>query len=167
MHKLAVVGIGSDLRGDDVAGLLLLRHLRAVLAGQRSRTIRLFNGGTAPENLTGAIAKFRPSHILLVDAANLGQKPGTIQLIAPESIEGLSSSTHVLPLNILTSYLQHILPCQTMIVGIQPEQTGFSLTHSRTIDQATYRLARIILQAVPLRDGHKTNKRTRPNKRRG
>ncbi len=155
MHRLAIVGIGSDLRGDDAAGLLVLHHLRAALVGHRTNTIRLFNGGTAPENMTGAITRFMPSHILLVDAADLGQKPGTLQLIAPENISGVSFSTHVLPLNILTAYLQRALPCQAIIIGIQPGLTGFSLTHSHAIDQAARRLARIILQTVPLRGGYK------------
>lgn len=117
----------------------------------RPKTIRLFDGGTAPENLTGEIVRFQPSHILLVDAAELGQKTGTVQLIEPENIGGVSFSTHVLPLSILADYLKRALPCRIIILGIQPGPTGFSVTHSRQISQAARRLARIILHAAPLR----------------
>ncbi|MFA5042759.1 MAG: hydrogenase 3 maturation endopeptidase HyCI [Kiritimatiellia bacterium] len=153
-RSLAVVGIGSDLRGDDIAGILALRELRAALAGAKAQNIadriRLFDGGTAPENLTGEIARFRPSHILLVDAADLGLKPGAATLIEPEAAAGMSFSTHVLPLSILADYLKNALPCRIMILGIQPGPTAFSAKHSPAIDQAARRLARLILNAVPL-----------------
>lgn len=152
-RSLAIVGIGSDLRGDDIAGLLVVRELHAALARSRPKTIRLFNGGTAPENLTGEIVRFQPSHILLVDAADLGLKPGTATLIESEFIDGISFSTHVLPLSILAEYLKHALACHVIILGIQPGPTDFNVTHSRSIDQTARRLARMILQAAPIREG--------------
>ena len=165
-RSLAVVGIGSDLRGDDIAGILVLRNLRVALARPQSvsrriatagaarsrpKNIRLFNGGTAPENLTGEIVRFQPSHILLVDAADLGLKPGAAMLIEPEAVAVMSFSTHVLPLSILADYLKRALPCRIIILGIQPGQTSFGATPSREISQAARRLARIILNAAPLR----------------
>ena len=149
-RSLAVVGIGSDLRGDDIAGILVFRELRSALTGSESKIIRLFDGGTAPENLTGEIIRFQPSHILLVDAADLGLKPGTVTLIEPEAVGGISFSTHVLPLSILADYLKSALPCRIIILGIQPGQTGFGSAHSQKISQAAHRLARIILNAAPL-----------------
>ena len=169
-RSLAIVGIGSALRGDDIAGLLVLRELRAAMARSRPKTIhseaservRLFDGGTAPENLTGEIVRFQPSHILLVDAADLGLKPGAATLIEPEAVAGMSFSTHVLPLSILADYLKRALPCCIMILGIQPGPTGFSTTHSREISQAARRLARIILHAAPLREAKR--QRTKGNR---
>lgn len=161
-HSLAVVGIGSDLRGDDIAGLLVLRNLRAAISklknirAEASARIRLFDGGTAPENLTGEIARFKPSHVLLVDAADLGLKPGAAKLIDPEAVAGMSFSTHVLPLSILADYLKSVLPCQVIILGIQPGPTDFSSKHSPAISQAARRVARIILNAVSLRNAPTT-----------
>jgi len=163
-RSLAVVGIGSELRGDDIAGLLVLRELRRALARSRTKKIRLFGGGTAPENLTGEIVRCQPSHILLVDAADLGLKPGAAALIAPEAVAGISFSTHVLPLSILADYLKRALPCCIIILGIQPGSTDFSTTHSRAIGQAARRLARIILNAAPLR-GATTRGQTQKGKR--
>jgi hydrogenase 3 maturation protease len=117
----------------------------------RLKNIRLFDGGTAPENLTGEIVRGRPSHILLVDAADMGLKPGTAALIEPAIVGGMSFSTHVLPLSILADYLKCALSCRIIILGIQPGQTSFGSKHSREISQAARRLARIILNAAPLR----------------
>jgi len=123
------------------------------MARSRLKNIRLFNGGTAPENLTGEIVRFQPSHILLVDAAELGQKPGAAALIESDAVGGMSFSTHVLPLSILADYLKQSLPCCVMIIGIQARNTAFGVTPSQAIRQAARRLARIILNAAPLRGG--------------
>lgn len=147
-HRIAVVGIGSDLRGDDIAGILVIRELRAAAGRSRSPGLRLFDGGTAPENLTGEILRYKPSHILLIDAADLGLKPGTIKLIEPGNIGGISFSTHVLPLKILADYLARSHDCQVTVLGIQPGRTDFGRTPSREIQQAARRLARDILRAA-------------------
>lgn len=117
----------------------------------RPRTVCLFNGGTAPENLTGEIVRFQPSHILMVDAAELGLKPGAATLIDSKAVDGMSCSSHILPLSILAGYMRRALPCNIIILGIQPGPTDFSLTHSRAIDQAARRIAQLILKAAPLR----------------
>jgi hydrogenase 3 maturation protease len=165
-HSLAVVGIGSDLRGDDIAGCLVLRELRVATARSRPKKIRLFDGGTAPENLTGAIGRFRPSHILLVDAADLGEKPGAVKLIEPENIDGMSFSTHALPLSIMADYLERALPCRVLFLGIQPGRTDFGAPPSREIRQTARRLARIILNAAPGRQAKRQRGKGQAEKRR-
>jgi hydrogenase 3 maturation protease len=157
-RRLAVVGIGSELRGDDCAGLLVIRELRAALGRSRPAALRLFDGGTAPENLTGAILRWQPSHILLVDAADLGLQPGAVKLIAPEQIAGLSFSTHALPLKLLADYLSQApggsadanapVERRVLIVGLQPGRTDFGRAPSVEIKGAARRLAREILRAT-------------------
>jgi hydrogenase 3 maturation protease len=90
-----------------------------------SERLGAFVGSSAPENLTGAIAAFRPSHLVLVDAAELGLAPGEMQLIDPRAIAGTSFSTHMLPLRIILDYLAESVGCEVVVVGIQPEGTGF------------------------------------------
>ncbi|MBU4198893.1 MAG: hydrogenase maturation peptidase HycI [Verrucomicrobia bacterium] len=156
-RRIAVVGIGSDLRGDDIAGILVIRELRAALGRSRPSGLRIFDGGTAPENLTGEILRCKPSHILLTDAADLGLKPGAVKLIEPEQIAGMPFSTHVLPLKILTDYLTQSLSCRVIVLGIQPGRTDFGRTPSKEIKQAAHRLAREILLAA--RDVGKQHRR--------
>lgn len=126
------------------AGLLVIRELRAAFAGARPAAIRLFAGGTAPENLTGTIRRFRPSHIILLDAADLGLKPGAARLIALPDIGGLSFGTHALPLNIMADYLVNSLACHISVIGIQPGPLAFALAPSRPVQQAARRIAQAI-----------------------
>ena len=65
--RVAILAIGSEFRGDDAAGLLVAENLKKLLKVS-SRKFKVFIGATAPENLTGDIKRFNPSHILLVDS---------------------------------------------------------------------------------------------------
>ena len=125
--RVAVLGVGSELRGDDQAGLLVAQRLR-----KRCKTngacpqIELFHGATAPENLTGEIKNYRPSHLIVVDAADVGKEPGTIEVISPDSISGVSFSTHMMPMKIIVDYMRESIDCKVMVIGIQPKSLEYT-----------------------------------------
>lgn len=73
--RVAVPGIGNHLFGDDGVGVLMARELTA-RAGRQADCLVL-DAGTAPENFTGPLRRFRPDFVLLVDAAQLSAEPGT------------------------------------------------------------------------------------------
>lgn len=87
--------------------------------------VNVLEGGTAPENLTGEIRRIRPSHLLIIDSAEMGEPPGTVRLFAPEEIGGLSFGTHALPLSVLARYLAEETGCRVTIMGIQPRSLEF------------------------------------------
>jgi hydrogenase 3 maturation protease len=141
---VAVLGVGSDLRGDDVAGVLVARRLAAAAArGPRRPGWRLaaFDGGAAPENLTGEIARFAPELLVLVDAAFLGKEPGTIELVPEERIAGATFSTHMLPPPVLLEYLRGRTGCRTAVLGIQIAQKE---PMSRTSPQVAAAVRRLV-----------------------
>jgi hydrogenase 3 maturation protease len=124
------VGIGSDLRGDDSAGLLVAR---ALLGDERCRNapdLLILEGGPAPENHTGKIRTFQPELVLFVDAAQMDEPPGTIRWIPLDIIDGMSASTHSMPLSILARYITLEFGCEVAVLGIQPAQNviGAELT---------------------------------------
>ena len=59
-ERVAVLGVGSALRGDDAAGILLVRRLRTFCLRTGATRLAAFAGHSAPENLTGEICRFRP-----------------------------------------------------------------------------------------------------------
>jgi hydrogenase maturation protease len=97
-----LLGVGSDLRGDDRAGLLVAEKIK----NQKSK-IKILVGGTAPENLTGEIKRLKPSHLIIVDSADFGAAPGTVEVIGYERIGGYSFSTHSAPLKMITDRHRH------------------------------------------------------------
>jgi hypothetical protein len=77
---VAIVGIGNELNGDDGAGVWVLRNLKDVIGRVADSPVLIIDAGTAPENVTGALRKFAPELILLIDAAQLNEPPGTARL---------------------------------------------------------------------------------------
>ncbi len=119
--RLAVLGIGHELCGDDAVGVRLAGRLRSLTPG--NDRLLVIEAGPAPENFTGLLRRFRPDLVLLVDAAQMDAGPGTIGWLDLQSVDGISASSHTLPLHILVSYLLAELGCQVALIGIQPEQT--------------------------------------------
>jgi hydrogenase 3 maturation protease len=118
--RVALVGMGHTLYGDDGAGILLTRLLRPLERNMEG--LLVVNGGSAPENCTGLLRHFMPDLVILVDAAQLHNAPGTIQWLPCEMTAGFSASTHTLPLHLISSYLRMELVCEIALFGIQPRQ---------------------------------------------
>jgi hydrogenase 3 maturation protease len=131
------LGIGSDLRGDDAAGVLVAQSLQEQRVGKRlKKKLKIFIGGTAPENLTGEIKKFKPTHLIIVDAADVGQKKAAVHVINPKEVSGMSSSTHKLPMKIFVDYMTHYTGCETLIIGIQPARLEFNTPPSQEVKKS-------------------------------
>lgn len=140
------MGVGSELRADDVAGLLVARNLARAFPDKAN--LLVIEGHSAPENFTGEILRFEASHLVIVDCAELGSPPGSVRLFPIDEIGGLSSSTHSLPLSIVIAYLERHHPCETLVIGIQPKNLGFGAKLSqealRAVDLVSADLAAAI-----------------------
>ncbi|MCX6095358.1 MAG: hydrogenase maturation peptidase HycI [Candidatus Bipolaricaulota bacterium] len=129
---VVVLGVGSDLRADDAAGIRVAERLaRLSLSG-----VRAVIGGTAPENATAEIRRLAPSHLLIVDAAEMGEDPGSVRLIDPEEVGGASFSTHSLPMSVLAGYLRGELGCRVTLLGIEPKSLAFGGAVSPEVEAA-------------------------------
>jgi len=126
-----LVGVGSDLRGDDAAGLMVAQQL-----GTRNPRLVTLIGGTAPENLTGEIKKLKPTHLLIVDSADLRAAPGTIQIVGYEQIGGHSFSTHSSPLKLMIDFLLADIAFEPIVIGIQPKSLEFGAAISPEVKRA-------------------------------
>lgn len=98
-------------------------------------------GGTLPESTSGPLRRFNPDLVIFIDAAELGKPPGTIELVAPARIGGVSFSTHAIPMKLMMDYLAGELGCEMLLVGIQPEKIEFDSEMSQTAKKAAARLA--------------------------
>lgn len=141
--KLAVLGIGSEFRADDAAGILVSEELKKSLKKSRKHfPVEVFFGGTAPENLTGQIKRSKPSHLIIVDTVDAGKRPGAVLLFNPEDVgAGASFSTHKMPAKILVDYLVRSSGCQATIIGIQPKTIDFGKNISASVKVAVKKVA--------------------------
>jgi hydrogenase 3 maturation protease len=141
---VVVLGVGSELRSDDAAGI----RVCAALARKPLPGVHTLDGGSVPENCTAAIRRLAPSHLIIVDAANLAQAPGTIRVIDFADIGGASFATHALPLSVLAGYLQKEVGCRVTVIGIQPKSLEFGRTMSPEVSAAVGKTVRALRECL-------------------
>ncbi len=134
--KIAFLGVGSPLRGDDNVGNQIVAALESELKSNPGQKIHFYQGESAPENFTGAIRAFSPEYLIIFDAAELGKPPGTFSIIPPEQIDGIGFASHVLPLKIICNYLSSTVEREILMVGIQPHNLEFGESLSPVVTEA-------------------------------
>lgn len=143
--RIAVLGVGSELRGDDSAGMLAAKSLDEWRAkGVSDGGLAVFFGGSAPENITGEIKRFAPTHLIIIDALDAAEAPGAVTLIDSREIGGASFSTHRLPLEMVIEYLRNSIGCEIIIIGIKPKGIGLGETVSGEVAEAAEYVSEVI-----------------------
>lgn len=138
LPRIAVLGVGNSWRSEDAAGLLVARALSTCECAAHPDRFLSIEAGPAPENRTAELRKFTPEVVLIIDAAEMGETPGTIRWIAAEEIDGMSASTHSLPLSMLAHYLELELDCDIRFLGIQVGSNEVGETVSAKVLQAVH-----------------------------
>jgi hydrogenase 3 maturation protease len=143
-QRLAIMGIGNSLRGDDAVGTEIVKQL----SGKTLNRVKVFDCGTVPENFIHELESFRPTHVLMIDAAKLETTAGEAKLIPPEKITGVALSTHSMPLSLLAGIIQQELKVKVILLGVQPENTAFGEGLSPKLQKAAEQVAENIEEAV-------------------
>lgn len=121
-ERIVVAGIGNPIRTDDFVGVKIVQDME----GQVSEKVCLLECETVPESFLQQIAEFNPTHVLLIDAAILGLKPGAARLMDPERIADFPAiSTHMLPLRLFCEYLKSMTKAKIALLLIEPKNVEF------------------------------------------
>ncbi len=120
-QRVVIAGIGNPLRKDDSIGIEIVRKLRRIVP----EDVFIVECETVPENFIEQITEFKPTHILIIDAACIGLKPGSSKLMDPDQIPESAISTHALPLQIFCGYLALTTKAKLSLLLIQPLNTCF------------------------------------------
>ncbi|WP_245228358.1 hydrogenase maturation protease [Vibrio mytili] len=95
-----------------------------------------------PEDSLHLIRKIQPQRVLVVDAADFGEKAGEVRIIESDTIADMFMvSTHSLPLNFLIDELKTFVP-EVKFVGIQPAIVAFSFPMTEMVTDAVTELHR-------------------------
>ena len=144
--KIVVAGIGNPIRMDDSAGVKIVRDLR----GRVSEKVYLIECETVPENFIQKISSLNPTHILLIDAAMLGSKPGHSKLIFPEHLAIFPAiSTHALPLKLFCDLISSATKAKIALLLIQPGNIGFGEGLTPEVEKSTKKIVEILLRVLP------------------
>jgi len=134
----ALVGIGNPLCGDDGFGPFVISIL------QHRTCLHLFDGGLAPENLTGPLRRLAPKQAILLDTIPASTPPGSLCWIEPQLLQTATCSTHGPSIDLLATYLSQHLAIHVHLIGLVPQQTALGTPLSQTAIQSARELAQFI-----------------------
>lgn len=122
-RNVLILGIGNTLLRDEGAGIHVLNQLRDLLGEHDD--ITYMDGGTLSFTLAGPIEE--ATHLIVLDAAQLNEKPGHWQLFEGAQMDTFlgsnrKRSVHEVSLIDLMAIalLSDHLPQQRALIGIQP-----------------------------------------------
>jgi len=140
--NIVVAGIGNPIRSDDYFGLKIVENLQ----GKMPHNVCLLECETIPESYLLDIEEFHPTHVLLIDAAFLGQKPGYASLVEAEQISDYSAvTTHLLPLRIFCEYVKQATGAKIALLLVEPKNMEFGEGLSVEVQEAAERLTKVLL----------------------
>lgn len=144
-QKIVIAGIGNPIRTDDYVGLKIVEELR----GKLPRTVLLLEAETVPESCISDIEEFHPSHVLLLDAAFLGLRPGDASLVSAEKIVDTSAiSTHLLPLRLFTDVVGQATGAKIALLLIEPKSMEFGEGLTPEVAAAAQRVTQLLLKLL-------------------
>jgi hydrogenase maturation protease len=135
--RKAVLGLGNLLNRDEGLGVRALKFLDLRLG--RQVDFELLDGGVLGMNLLMIVEEC--SHLLILDAVNVGQPAGTVIELSKEQIPfcaGIKLSQHQVSFQevLAMARLRGHLPACLHLVGVQPEDTSLGLELSPTVERA-------------------------------
>ncbi len=153
--RIAILGIGNDINGDDASGVLIARSLMSVpgeaVNGETpayqliervgNPPYLVVDGGPSPESFTGPLRRFAPDLVIMLDAAEIGAPPGTERVFDWQEASGLSASTHTMPPSMLAKYLISELNCKVALIGVQSARLDLDSPLSPQVQEAVIRVS--------------------------
>lgn len=116
-RRVAVVGVGNRLRGDDAAGPRVIDLLG------KGGGWTVYDAGTVPENFLVPLVELAPDVVLFVDAFDHGGAPGAWCAGGSDALAAREANTHAPSIRLLTGLLRrHHAEC--WLIGIQPQGTA-------------------------------------------
>jgi hydrogenase 3 maturation protease len=139
--RVVVAGIGNPERSDDNVGPKIVQRLK----GQVRCGVLLLECETVPESYLLDIERYQPTHVLLIDAAKIGLKPGDSRLMDAAGLASFSPvSSHALPLRVFCDYLKKAVNPKIALLLVEPQSLEYSEGLTPKVEAASQRLASVL-----------------------
>jgi hydrogenase 3 maturation protease len=139
--RIAVMGIGNTMRGDDGLAVHLVNSVRQ---SSLSPNVGLFVCEMTPENFVGPVTEFQPDTILMIDAAELGEPPGSVHLVDAQDIADSGMTTHTLSLRLLATVLESATNAEVALLAVQPKRRDFGAEISPEVSETLDYLTQLV-----------------------
>jgi hydrogenase 3 maturation protease len=144
--RVVVAGIGNPIKSDDSVGVKIIQKLQ----GKTFQKTNLFECETVPESFIDEIIELKPTHVLLVDAAKMGLKPGKVKLLNTENITNFpSASTHMLPLPVFCELVAKLTGAKIALLLIEPKNTEMGEDLTSEVQDSAEEVVQVLLEFLP------------------
>ena len=139
--KVAVIGVGNRMRGDDGVGSVIAERLQGLARGN----LLVIDAETVPENYLGILLDSKPEVVLFIDAVDFGGEAGEWALVPLSVLGDKVPTTHTVSLKLLGQILEsNGIEC--LLLAIQPKQIGFGAPMSEEVASTAERIVQVLAQ---------------------
>ncbi|MCS3920216.1 hydrogenase 3 maturation endopeptidase HyCI [Fervidibacter sacchari] len=143
--KVAVIGVGNRMRGDDGVGSVIAERLQGLARGN----LLVIDAETVPENYLGILLDSKPEVVLFIDAVDFGGEAGEWALVPLSVLGDKVPTTHTVSLKLLGQILEsNGIEC--LLLAIQPKQIGFGAPMSEEVASTAERIVQVLAQVFDL-----------------
>jgi hydrogenase 3 maturation protease len=135
VEKLSIVGAGLFLSSDNAAGLIVTENLKKRFPENAFCSLKILLG-EKPESFADEIIQFKPEHLIVIDTADALQEPGSLTVIKPDIMTGVSYFNHMLEVRVLVEYVKKEAGCGITILGIQPADVSYGKKVTEKVSQS-------------------------------
>jgi hydrogenase maturation protease len=143
--RTLVLGLGNLVHSDDGVGVHAIHRLQT--DSRVPREVVLMDGGTQGLSLLPHISGF--PRLLVIDAVDVGEPPGTLIRLEGAAIEKLRGkpSVHQLGFEDLMVALKLLgeSPEEVVVIGVQPESTAWSAELTAPVRQSLDELLALVI----------------------
>lgn len=145
--RIAIVGVGNEDRNDDFVGPFVLRGLQE--GGLAKANLVLIDAGTGPSNYIVDLVEWNPQHIIMVDAVDAQETPGTLLLVAKDQLHSRSVDSHSNAKILLLDFLIANNPqLKISILGIQVKDISLERKMSVEVEAAAAWLIKALFEVL-------------------
>jgi hydrogenase maturation protease len=149
--KITILGIGNTLYSDEGVGVQILPLLQDLLKDRNDQEIEIIEGATDGIKLLGPVED--TEYLIIIDAINAGEEPGTIITIENDEIPkyfGVKMSIHQVGFQevLFAAKIRERLPKEMIMFGIQPKSLNLGLELTSTVNEKLTELATMIKAQV-------------------
>ncbi len=136
MPNKLLLGVGSDIRGDDGFGAFIAREFD-------DPEWKVVDCGQVPENQIIQVEESQYELVVIVDAACMGLRPGEIRLVPREGLGVFTMSTHAMPLSVVMDFLQEKVD-RVVLIGVQPKDMDLREGLTPELEESKKELLRLL-----------------------
>ena len=143
-HKIMILGVGKEMRGDDALGPILARRIDGRVAAT------VLDVQDVPENYAVRTSDMGADVALILDAAEMHLPTGSVRLLIAADLPPVPGVSHRPSLEMFAAFVRLDGDVETYVLGIQPdmESVGMGDEMSEEVSRALDAVEQVLVEVL-------------------